>query len=88
MAFGDHARQPHPRISHDPVEVSGRVSVGEHERARQLDEDTLTHRRRVLGDDHPDTLASANNLANDLRALGEHERARQLQNWIRAHRGS
>jgi hypothetical protein len=25
----------------------------------------------VLGDDHPDTLTSANNLAADLRALGE-----------------
>jgi hypothetical protein len=27
----------------------------------------------VLGDDHPDTLISAHNLAADLRALGEHE---------------
>jgi hypothetical protein len=27
----------------------------------------------VLGDDHPDTLVSANNLAADLRALGKHE---------------
>jgi hypothetical protein len=27
----------------------------------------------VLGDDHPDTLTSANNLATDLRALGEPE---------------
>jgi WD40 repeat protein len=26
---------------------------------------------RVLGHDHPDTLASAANLATDLRALGE-----------------
>jgi len=25
----------------------------------------------VLGADHPDTLTSASNLANDLRALGE-----------------
>jgi hypothetical protein len=25
----------------------------------------------VLGDDHPDTLSSANKLAADLRALGE-----------------
>jgi tetratricopeptide repeat protein len=42
----------------------------------------------VLGDDHPHTLTSANNLATDLRALGEHERARQLQEWIRSQRGS
>ena len=39
----------------------------------QLDEDTLARRRRVLTDDHPDTLISANNLAADLRALGEPE---------------
>ena len=47
-------------------------------RARALDEDTLARRRRVLGDDHPDTLTSANNLAADLRALGEHAAAREL----------
>jgi hypothetical protein len=32
----------------------------------------------VLGEDHPDTLTSAHNLAVGLRALGEHEQARQL----------
>jgi predicted ABC-class ATPase len=52
--------------------------LGEHERARRLDEDTLARRRRVLGEDHPDTLLSANNLAEDLRQAGEHERARRL----------
>jgi hypothetical protein len=41
------------------------------EAARDLDQDTLDRRRRVLGQDHPDTLASASNLATDLRALGE-----------------
>jgi hypothetical protein len=35
-----------------------------------LTQDTLTRRRRVLGDDHPDTLAAAANLAADLRELG------------------
>jgi hypothetical protein len=44
----------------------------------ELDEDTLTRRRRILGDDHPKTLNSANNLAADLHALGEYERAREL----------
>ena len=38
--------------------------------APDLDEDTLA-RRRVLGEDHPDTQRSARNLAADLRALGE-----------------
>ena len=61
-------------------------ALGEHERARQLDEDTLTRRRRVLGDDHPHTLTSASNLALDLGALGEHERARQMEEYVRAHR--
>jgi hypothetical protein len=46
--------------------------LGEYRQARALDEDTLARRRRVLGDDHPDTLASASNLANSLRGLGEH----------------
>src|SRR5579871_5025258 len=32
---------------------------GEHQAARELDEDTLARRRRVLGEDHPDTGASA-----------------------------
>jgi hypothetical protein len=40
-------------------------------RAHQLHSDTL-------GDDHPETLASANNLARDLRALGEYQQARTL----------
>ena len=46
-------------------------ALGDHQAARELDEDTLARRRRVLGEDHPDTLTSANNLAVDLRALGE-----------------
>ena len=39
--------------------------------ARDLDQDTLDRRRRVLGEDHPGTLRSAANLAADLRALDE-----------------
>ena len=39
--------------------------------ARDLDRDILARRRRVLGEDHPDTLNSASDLAADLRALGE-----------------
>jgi len=46
--------------------------------ARPLFERALTDRRRMLGEDHPDTLTSANNLALDLGSLGEHERVRQL----------
>ncbi len=45
--------------------------LGQVEQARQLDEDTLTRFRRVLGDDHPDTVRSATNLAEDVRLMGE-----------------
>ena len=43
-----------------------------YERARQLGEDTLTRFRRILGDDHPDTLRSAHNLAI-VPNLSEHD---------------
>jgi hypothetical protein len=36
----------------------------------QLYEDTLARRRRDLGEDHPDTLTAASNLAVSLRAAG------------------
>ena len=52
--------------------------LGEYQRARALDEDTLTRRRRILGEDHPDTLTSASQLANDLFGLGNYPQAREL----------
>ena len=39
--------------------------------ARDLHQDTLASFRRVLGEDHPDTLILASRVADDLRALGE-----------------
>ncbi len=39
------------------------AALGEHQAARDLDTDTLERRRRALGQDHPDTLTSASNLA-------------------------
>ena len=54
--------------------------LGEVQAARELDEDTLARRRRVLGDDHPDTLNSATSLAADLRALGE---VRPPASWLK-----
>jgi hypothetical protein len=56
--------------------------MGRYADARQLDEDTLAHARRVLGDDHPSTLISAGNLAADLRRLGLMEAARELDEDI------
>ena len=51
-------------------------ALDEPERARELDTDTLTRRRRVLGEDHPDTLRSATILTAVRASLGEHDRAR------------
>lgn len=52
--------------------------LGEHERARELDEQALAMRLRLYDGDHPSVAASRNNLAEDLRFLGEHKRAREL----------
>jgi Tetratricopeptide repeat/Domain of unknown function (DUF4062)/NB-ARC domain len=54
------------------------LTRGESALARPLFERALDLRRSRLGDDHPDTLASAHNLAADLRVLGQYELARQL----------
>jgi hypothetical protein len=43
-----------------------------------MQEQTLAARRRVLGNDHPDTLMSMNNLAETRWALGDFDGARQL----------
>ncbi|WP_448640774.1 FxSxx-COOH system tetratricopeptide repeat protein [Geodermatophilus sp. URMC 63] len=51
---------------------------GEPRTARPLFERAYQLKRQRHGPDHPDTLASANNLANDLRALGEYAAARDL----------
>ncbi|MFF8191831.1 tetratricopeptide repeat protein, partial [Streptomyces bobili] len=50
-------------------------SVGDRGRAIPLFEQTLTDRVRVLGEDHPDTLASRNNLATAYWSVGDRGRA-------------
>ena len=67
--------KPSPRPAGSRADLR---ELGEYQQAHALDEDTLARPRRVLGDDHPDTLTSANNLAPDLSALGEHQQARNL----------
>jgi hypothetical protein len=49
---------------------SGRGS-GDLEGARQVHEQTLAARRRVLGDDHRDTLTSMSSLAQVEQELGK-----------------
>jgi hypothetical protein len=51
--------------------------LGQQEPARQIAEDTFTRQRRVLGDDHPDTLRSAHSLAISLPESGQQEPARR-----------
>jgi hypothetical protein len=51
---------------------------GEPRAARALFEDAYDLTRAQLGDDHPDTRASARTLVDDLRALGQHEQARRV----------
>jgi hypothetical protein len=62
----------HDQVLRAAVSVAAALSgLGHLVEARALDEDTLERSRRVLGEDHPDTRRSANDLARDVRALGE-----------------
>jgi tetratricopeptide (TPR) repeat protein len=61
-------------------------SRGEPRPARPLVERAFELNQRLLGEDHPETLDSANNLTISLRALGEHQQARRLEDYIRTHR--
>jgi hypothetical protein len=74
--FGD----DHPETLTSASNVAGSLWwLGDYQRARALDQDTLTWRRRILGQDHPDTLTSASQLAQDLFGLGIYPQARELQ---------
>ena len=46
----------------------------------------MARRRRVLGEDHPDTIKAAGDLAFDLRVLGEDQAARELEEDTEARR--
>jgi Tetratricopeptide repeat len=60
-----------PKPSPQPAGSRPICASWANQQARALDEDTLARRRRVLGDNHPDTLTSVNNLAADLCAMGK-----------------
>jgi hypothetical protein len=55
---------------------------GDLQGARDLHEQVLDAYRRVLGDEHPDTLNSMNNLAATLRGQGDLQGARDLQEQV------
>ena len=68
---------------------AGRIvsSIGDsRQKSAALNEGILARRRRVLGEDHPDTLTSATDLVNDLRNLGEYQDARELDEHTLARR--
>ena len=55
---------------------------------REIIQDTLTRKRRVLGDDHPRTLhlgQQTRHRAGDLRALGHDDEANRLEEWVRSY---
>ena len=50
--------------------------------AARLQEEVLEKRRRILGDDHPDTLTTMNNLASTYRDQGRTGEAARLQEEV------
>ena len=56
---------------------------GDYQLARTQRERVVAALRRLLGDEHPNTLMSMNNLAETLRALGDHAGARDLHEQAR-----
>jgi hypothetical protein len=52
--------------------------------ARAMQEQVLATRQRVLGAEHPATLISTGNLAEDLRNMGNLPRARAMQEQVLA----
>ncbi|MFF3030338.1 FxSxx-COOH system tetratricopeptide repeat protein [Streptomyces rubiginosohelvolus] len=55
--------------------------LGDFRNARPIIEDTLTRRRRTLGEDHLHTLQSANDLAAVLYELGDHAEAGRMHEY-------
>jgi tetratricopeptide (TPR) repeat protein len=52
---------------------------GKYEEAEQMHRQTLDLKKKVLGEEHPSTLGSINNLAEVLRQQGKYEEAEQMQ---------
>jgi tetratricopeptide (TPR) repeat protein len=52
---------------------------GQYKRAEELQVQVMQTRKRVLGDEHPDTLVSMNNLASTYKSQGRWKDAEELQ---------
>jgi tetratricopeptide (TPR) repeat protein len=59
---------------------------GRHDQASPLAEHVLSCRRRILGDEHPDTLLAAQQVANNLGNAGHHRQSLQINQHLLAHR--
>lgn len=83
LAVGDHSHDLEVASAAGWLWVLHQAAVylwsrGQNRQARPLQEHALAGLRRVLGDDHPDTLHSLNDLAAIRRDLGDLEDAREL----------
>jgi hypothetical protein len=54
------------------------LGQGRHEEAELLEHEILTVLKRLYGDEHPDTLASAGNLAICIFDQGRHDEAKAI----------
>jgi tetratricopeptide (TPR) repeat protein len=62
--------------------AEARWAAGDLPGARKIHEQVLDVRRRVLGEEHPDTLTSMNNLAQTLYTQGDLPGARKIQEQV------
>jgi tetratricopeptide (TPR) repeat protein len=69
---------PQPRLTERDRAAEYRAARGEFREALPLAQQAHALYRARLGDDHPNALSSATNLAIRLADLGEHEQARAL----------
>jgi hypothetical protein len=60
-----------------PVAAGMLAQQGKYDQAEQTYREVLGDRLRVLGPDHPDTLATRHEVARMLARQGQHERAKQ-----------
>ena len=56
--------------------------MGDYAAAKELQEDVLEVSRRILGEEHPDTLTAKGNLAHTLSQLGNYVAAKKLQEEV------
>ncbi|KAJ7800527.1 hypothetical protein B0H14DRAFT_3155947 [Mycena olivaceomarginata] len=53
--------------------------LGEHQKAKELEDIVLEKQKQVLRDNHPDTLCTMGNLDITYSDLGEHQKAKELE---------